>query len=345
MRVLEINDYTEFARDSAYEGKHEVRRFLVGRRESSLDKRRVERGELLGSFAEVKKFDPEVLVCPAFGRCYGQPKWKRPFKYSLESLAAKRIGKLRRQLEIPLGIIDTSDDLMVHPVNRELLRAGDLYFKRELALDPFVSLGAFDHGKFRRPERRRRLENSPLRWLEKLRPFPLGLDGELPSVSEKPFADRKWDVFYAGAGELRPLREEGERLLVRLAELGVRVFHSQERLSAEEYFKAMADSRVVFSPPGFGWDCHRHYEAALHGCVVLTSFPSICRRVVFEDKVNCLYYDPSHLDLASAVKRAMEQSNLEAIAENGRMLVQARLTHAAIFSETIELLQKESLLS
>lgn len=334
MRVLEINGFSETAFD--YDGQHEVKRFLLGRGQNRTDDKRVADKALLGTKQEVEAFKPEVMVCRAAGRSYGHPAWKRPIKYFSEVRTGQQISRLKEQLGIPLGIIDTSDDLAVHPANWNLLQACDYYFKRELAMDPFLSLGGFESSRFRRPERKRRLEMEKYEISQKLKPLTLGVLEPVPQEMSKPFADRAWDLFYAGDDSLRPLREDGQKLLDSLEKSDFRVFRPTKRLSKIDYFKVMGDSRVVFSPPGFGWDCHRHYEAALLGCVVLTSFPNIRRCPVLRDRESALFYDPSATDQRRLQLSLQDRDALSKIAEKGRLEAEEKASHQAIFAGVVK---------
>ena len=336
MRVLEINGFTE--RATNYDGHHEVKRLLMGRAQNRSDEERNRLGGLLQSESEAAAFQPEVIICRALGRSYGNPAWKRPLKYVGERRVGRKVMALKARLGVPLGVVDSTDDLMIHPANRDLLSGCDRYFKRELAMDPFMSLGGFESSRFRRPERKRRLDVEGEGWLEKLEPLTLGLSGEVPGELRKPFGVRQWDIFYVGDGAQRPLRGEVQVLLDALEQKGLKVYRPTERLGREEYFAEMGNARAVLSPPGFGWDCHRHYEAALMGCVVVMSFPNIRRQLVLEQGVSGLYYDPCSLSGDEIGMRLRNLVDLEEIAQRGCEQVEKHGSHAAIFADVVRLL-------
>jgi hypothetical protein len=52
----------------------------------------------------------------------------------------------------------------------------------------------------------------------------------------------------------------------------------------------MSAAWLAWSPAGLGWDCSRHYEAALVGSVPLMNYPTIMRYCPLLDGEHCVLY-------------------------------------------------------
>ncbi|MGN7127323.1 glycosyltransferase family protein [Methylorubrum thiocyanatum] len=165
---------------------------------------------------------------------------------------------------VRLAILDVTDHLTIHPRDRSFLRRCDLFFKRELAANPWNTLETvLPRGACAGHARQ---DPACLALRAKLRPFALGIEAAAlkPPV---PASARRYDLFYAGSAQGIAFREALAGILPRLAARGWRVHAPTHRLSREAFADAIARSRFCLSPGGVGWDCYRHYEVAALGSV------------------------------------------------------------------------------
>ncbi|GJE80341.1 glycosyltransferase family protein [Methylorubrum thiocyanatum] len=165
---------------------------------------------------------------------------------------------------VRLAILDVTDHLTIHPRDRSFLRRCDLFFKRELAANPWNTLETvLPRGACAGHARQ---DPACLALRAKLRPFALGIEAAAlkPPV---PASARRYDLFYAGSAQGIAFRETLAGILPRLATRGWRVHAPTHRLSREAFADAITRSRFCLSPGGVGWDCYRHYEVAALGSV------------------------------------------------------------------------------
>ena len=155
----------------------------------------------------------------------------------------------------------------------------------------------------------------------KLHPISLGLPdpGSYPAPGPKEI-----DVLYGHGQDFRdkPLRE---RLLGELGEacrtLGLRL-KLVDRVPKAEWIRLMSGSHLVFSPPGVGWDCWRHYEAMMAGSVPLLTYPTILQYQPALDGENCFYFAPEPGGLTRCLKKAFSSPDrLPAMGLAGRKWV------------------------
>jgi hypothetical protein len=178
------------------------------------------------------------------------------------------------------------------------------FFKRELFQNPCNSLlyttartecngNVLHSAKFRR-------------WIKKLRPISLGLPPEFCSEYSGLKVPKKTDVFFAGALKNRPNRTTGLRLLEVLKKEGWEIDLVQGMLPRDEFLRRCAQAHIVWSPEGFGYDCHRHYEVSLLGSVPLMQTPTIQRYAPLMEGEHALYYFVEGDDLAACVRKALQ---------------------------------------
>lgn len=322
MRVLEINGFMRFAQN--YEGTHEVERWSTrsGESQRGVSERLSERRRV---FSRASENPPDVIVCHAFGMNYGDRRGGKLIglrhfaKARLEKELIRSVAKLKALTGAKLAVVDIADDQTIHPVNVDLLKEADLYFKRELPLDGYHFFDSIRQSPARAGTLLDRKQESWNTWLKKLRPLSLGCASLEPGPDwVVGSAGKKWDVFYVGNDLYRPRRDGILESLKVLKEAGVRVRIPENSLSIEEYLKEMAASWLAISPPGLGWDCHRHYEASLLETVPVTPFPTIQRYQPLLNDEHCLFYDPEK-DLVAQVKEMLVDSKrLEEIGKNAR---------------------------
>lgn len=243
---------------------------------------------------------PDVIIVEAFGGAYFRGPLRRMIKRDYERLIMTAVLGIARRTRAKLVVLDLSDDLTIHPVNRPLLAACDLYFKRELAVDPWRSLESFHGGTCRTATLGFRPAEANQRMVRKLRPMSLGFNNTeetaleiaatrgIPGESEKTV-----DLVYIGNDWCRPLRESARSELSAVVSGKYRFDIPEEKLDFHEFASRIRRSWLCLSPPGFGWDCHRHYEAALFGAVPVLSNPDIQMHEGFEHGKNALFYNPS----------------------------------------------------
>lgn len=152
--------------------------------------------------------------------------------------------------------------------------------------------------------------------MEKLRPISLGIAPEACSQYSAVDTPKKTDVFFAGDVEHKPNRLAGLKQLERLAKEGLAIDVVRDRMSREEFLRRCAQAYIVWSPEGLGWECLRHYEAALVGSVPLIQSPTIRRYKPLEDGEHALYYCIEGDHLARRIRQALQ--NRARLVEMGR---------------------------
>ena len=114
------------------------------------------------------------------------------------------------------------------------------------------------------------------------------------------------DIFFAGSIKGSLVRTAGLSLLRELEAEGFRVLlRPDEHLSFEEYIKLCAQSWLVWSPEGHGWDCHRHYEVCLARSIPVMNYPRILRSHPLIDQEHAFYYGVEGDDLKRVVRMAL----------------------------------------
>jgi glycosyltransferase involved in cell wall biosynthesis len=229
---------------------------------------------------------------------------------------------------VPLAVLDYGDRSPVPRHNHHLLKRASWYFKRELPVSPEnLLMGTtpwFDTADSVLQSRLYR-ENR-----HKLIPASLGIPYErLADVPEKP-TEKTTDVFFSG-GLNSEIRRRGFPELLELARAGIKIDVPPARLPRKEFYERCARAWLVWSPEGFGWDCFRHYEAAVCRSVPVINRPRIIWHRPLEEGVHCFFYAPSAGMLASVVKEALsDKERLRRMAEAGREHVLRYQTPKAI---------------
>ena len=243
------------------------------------------------------------------------------------------IPKVALSLGVPLSVVDTTDTFHIAEWDHPLLQAAQVYWLRELPIHPFHIL----INTSRRFRRLSNLELSPLvKDIKKIQSISLGLsDARLQLI--KP-ATKRYDVFFSGT-DTSPLREQARRVLRKLkAEGTCRVYLPENPLSREEFYQACAESYLVLSPSGLGWDCYRHYEAALCSSVPVMNYPTIRRYHPFIDGEHGFYYDLEENGLERCLRQALtDRPRLIKMGQTAREHV---LTHH-LYSKLLRMMLKE----
>ncbi len=237
---------------------------------------------------------------------------------------------LRWRISAPIAILDHEDLPIINRNNFFLLDCCRLYFKRELPPDRWRVFLKTGHANLPTP-RFRELARNRAR-IDKLRPISLGL----PLSAPRPFpvlpTEKTADIFFAGriAGSSF-IRQKALSELLALRERGFVVDIPERQLDQSEFYRRCAQARLTWSPEGLGWDCFRHYEAAMCGSVPLLNRPTIERYQPLQPGKHAVYYDVEDGELtAAAVKALADTSRLETMGGAARAHVLAHHTPLAI---------------
>jgi len=218
----------------------------------------------------------------------------------------------------PLVVVDTQDAPRINKTESFWLDRRGFWFMRELPPNHRNLALYVDYlcGDVVNIQRQKRLKPN----FAKIKPFSLGFNsGDTPPTEKVEAHERLYDVFYAGANHTTTVRQQGIEELKALRTAGLRVFIPESRLSRPDFYRACAQSWLVWSPEGQGWDCHRHYEVLMLHAVPLINTPIIERVWPFVSGVHCLYYRPEKGGLTEAIGSALQDRDaLLRIAEQGR---------------------------
>lgn len=235
----------------------------------------------------------------------------------------------------PIAVLDFEDSPYIEAADFGLMDACTAYFKRELPADPWRVLTKTATGRL--PSVRFRSRTRFLKRLEKLRPLSLGLPQGSTAQPCAPAQPKTADVFFAGTVQGLPLRQRGVAELLKLRDEGLRIDIPQQKLERGEFYERLARARLAFSPEGLGWDCFRHYEAALHGAVPVIGYPSILRHAPMQDREHCFFYSPEPGGLSTTVRRALaDHDRLATMAGDAAALVRRWHTPRALCDYVLE---------
>lgn len=217
-----------------------------------------------------------------------------------------------RGSNIPLAIINNEDKPRIPKEDFPLMRRSSAYFMRELPQDKaLLYLNAN-----KRSNAMESIRDNPFyrRMNEKIYPMSLGI---ADAVAQQACASCKdIDVFFMGDIN-STVREDGLRIMKKLADEGYRVVRPENRLPFDEFYNYCSRSWLVWSPNGRGWDCFRHYEASMAGSVPVINYPSILRHRPLMDHEHCLYYGVEDEHLYTVIKKAL--SDKDRLSRMGQM--------------------------
>ncbi len=286
--------------------------------------------------AQLRRNDIAAVIChptmfaPWDWRWFARSLFNRRFlRHGLPVASSWGPQLLRGQVAAPIAVVDLEDLPVINRGNLFLLDRSVVYFKRELPTDHWkVFLKTGHHGvptpRYRRVQRNRAR-------IDKLLPISIGLPSE--ALANVPMARQKSvDIFFAGRiDDSASLRRRGLLELQALKERGVALDIPEATLPMAEFYRRAAAALLVWSPEGFGWDCFRHYEAAICGSVPLISNPTIERYRPLIDGEHAIYYDIEPGGLTRAVQAALaDRPRLAVMAEAARAHVEAHHTPRAI---------------
>lgn len=205
---------------------------------------------------------------------------------------------------VPIAAVDMNDSFGIGRHAFGLIESSRAYFKRELPADRWQVF--FRSGHANLPGLRWRRKASSRRLLDKLRPLSYGSPNPIAAATLAARPAKVTDVFFAGAVEGNStVRSDMLGELLALREEGIAVDVPRERLPMDEFHRRVAQSWLVWSPGGMGWDCSRHYEVAWLGSVPLMNYPTILRDQPFIDGEHCVLHGAEPGGLARAVRAAL----------------------------------------
>ncbi len=213
---------------------------------------------------------------------------------------------LIRRSRAPLAVVDMDDPPLIATHNFGLWDRATLFFKRELPSDRWRVVMTTGHFDLPTP----RMRELP-RWrarIDKLRPISLGLplDSTPDLASIGPTQEKTSDVFYSGrvAGS-STARERGWHELKALMTNGVRVDVPGQRLLRSHFYARISRAWLTWSPEGLGYECFRHYEAAVCGSVPVIGWPAIERYAPLLAGRHAIYHDIEPGGLTQAIREAL----------------------------------------
>lgn len=277
---------------------------------------RMSRIEVLSEFRRRSGHGYQVLLLPSFGASFTGGTIARFSKFLYENILLRWLLAGIRKAGAQVGVIDYSDDFTIHPSNKSLLEDCEIYFKRELSIDKWRSLESLS--TFVRPcAVVARSCSHQKKLVAKLRPISLGLGlNESTAVKLRATFGRlpkKYDLFYCGGTECRPLRAAAESELDELSK-ELNVYAPKHQLSYEEFTRALAESKMCLSPSGLGWDCYRHYEALFFGAIPVVTRPDILMQTPLVDGENSLHYSPELTISERVLKAHSDTHTIESLA-------------------------------
>ncbi len=271
---------------------------------------------------------------------------KKPFDQSLIRMLHGDFGVLAFREAIsavncPLVGLDFNDATEMSDTALKVLERSVCFFKRELPTDLARLL----------PKRASAAQRIAVeRNAHKLKPISLGLcSGRVGSLPQERVAKR-YDLFFSGDTN-SPVRKLEIALLEKLRGLGVRICRPESRLTQREFLETCAQSYLVWSPEGAGWDCFRHYEAAACGSVPVMNLPPITCHHPLVHGLHAWYYKSEYRDrtadrgdfasvtegFVATVQNALQnREKLEQMGLAAREFVLRHHTHEAIVNHIIQ---------
>ena len=222
-------------------------------------------------------------------------------------------AKMARRVGMRVLAVDMVDEPFLDGMDIRLMDHSDLYFKRELPANPYK---AFARVKphHQEPILKATSEESRRRFA-KLRPISLGaihdpweserLDRELRFSERYAGSSKKFDVFFSGSASSLP-RSKGIETLIAMREEGYNILILEAPVARQEFWDHLSSSWLAWSPEGMGWDCYRHYEAALARTVPLINQSPNLRYKPFINGKHALYYDLEEDGLRNTIVEALK---------------------------------------
>lgn len=250
------------------------------------------------------------------------------------TLSLSLLPLLRGASKTPLLVYNRKDSPVMPRQNFPLLHMCDRYFIREL---PQNNWNVFLMSTAKNEEVVNMIRQPLLSEnIHKFRPLPLGyLDTLERHFTPNP--TKTTDIFYAGKSHTTTVRARGLLALQKMKQLGFRVDLPENPLPKDEFLQRCAQSHLVWSPEGLGWDCNRHYESLLVGSVPLINYPTIERYKPLVHGEHCLFYGVEGDYLIETARAALaDAKKLRQIATQGRDYVLTWHRHDKLVQYMIE---------
>lgn len=229
---------------------------------------------------------------------------------------------LRRRVPPPVVIWDDADMPLINRNNFFLLDRCRIYFKRELPPDRWRLFMKVGHANL--PPKRFRMSARYGARIDKLRPISIGLTHDVLRL-QPGLVEKSTDVFFAGTIDgSSSVRKKGLPELLALRERGFVIDVADRPLPQAEFLRRCAQARLTWSPEGHGWECFRHYEAALCASVPVINQPTIERYQPLMQGEHAILYDVEEGGLTRAL--------LAALADKPRLGVMGRAARAHVLA-------------
>lgn len=246
--------------------------------------------------------------------------------------------------DLPIVGMDFNDYARLSSTALEILDRSVCYFKRELPVD---------RNRLLPPNPTARQRSLLAANEHKLRPISLGLcRGRQAAMPDSGIA-KQYDLFFSGALNCE-VRRAGFPLLEELQRQGIKVHIPPSRVDRPEFLRMCAQSRLVWSPEGCGWDCFRHYESAGAGSVPVMNAPWIVPYRPLNHGTEALYYQfsetpswfqPPQPFVETVLQALNDRDRLDEMACNARRHVNQFHTHEAIVDHIVKTVVTEQLSS
>jgi len=229
---------------------------------------------------------------------------------------------------IPWALVDRNDQSLPREGNHLFFRDCTAFFVRELLANRYEIFPSYRRGE---PGCRLWPRGEWVEYpVDKIRPISLGLQ-----YPEKHFAglptEKTHEIFFCGTTQLRFPRISAVAELEKVASVKGWRFLRVERIEAGKFLRLCAQSWLVLSPSGNGWDCWRHTEALMAGSVPLINYPWIERYAPLRDGEHVLFYSPEQGHLTEVIRTALaSKERLREISRRGRAHVLAYHTYPAL---------------
>lgn len=217
-----------------------------------------------------------------------------------ERCVQKIIPWILHSHKIPFLVVDRNDRPKIDPACFLLYGLSRAYFMRELPprrLDLFPGDQEVAGTLPLLPPQLRWKWEVPVQ-TEKIRPISLGIRDAIFERCRVLSATKSIDILWAGKWNTNEARARWVEEMNRYAPKHWAIQILPEPIPHEQYLALCAASRLVFSPPGRGWDCYRHYEVAACGSVPLMTYPTIERDYPLEEGKHAFYFAPEPGGLA-----------------------------------------------
>jgi hypothetical protein len=318
MKILEIG-YLSLTNETSYSTNFIDIKFVNKSTSSKVKLLNNLVSNLVSLFHECKKADYDIIIVRELARFIYRKECSFIINFARWLIAYYVVWCVSRAKKnsIPVAVIDMVDEMVFDPRDALLLKICDCYFKRELPVNKFNAFARFKPHHAELIDRVRGPEIVEM--AAKLRPISLGFTNtkegvpriDLESRFQPPVREDEkiYDVFFSGGVDYSSTRAMGIDDLKYLEGLGYNVLILKEHIPIQEFWDLMRKSWITWSPEGLGWDCYRHYEAALVQSVPLINQGGILRYRPLVNNVHALYYEVEERKMLDVITKALEDKD------------------------------------